>query len=130
MHPQRADDDVTIHERASEIVAARIVAAVVAAKIAMTVVDAACASSCEASLVVLREHPKARAFGERTAGFIHFGNVGRFTLPHSHVRVNIPTKDDEFPNGKLYDKIGFEPDAALAPNTDAFAAALDWIKGS
>jgi hypothetical protein len=90
-------------------------------------VDAACASSCESSLVVLREHPKARVFGERTAGYIHFGNVGRVTLPRSHVRVNIPTKYDEFPNGKLYDKIGFEPDVAITPGSDAFAAALEWI---
>jgi C-terminal processing protease CtpA/Prc len=93
-------------------------------------VDAACASSCESSLVVLRVHPNARVFGERTAGFIHFGNVGRVTLPRSHVRVNIPTKYDEWPNGKLYDKVGFEPDVALAPGTDALEAAFDWIRDS
>jgi C-terminal processing protease CtpA/Prc len=90
-------------------------------------VDAGCKSSCESSLVVLRGHPKARVFGERTGGFIHFGNLGRVTLPHSRVRVNIPTKYDEFPGGKLYDKIGFEPDVVLPPGSDEFAMALEWI---
>ncbi|HEY2365603.1 MAG TPA: S41 family peptidase, partial [Polyangiaceae bacterium] len=93
-------------------------------------VDAGCKSSCESSLVVLRGHPKARVFGERTGGYIHFGNIGRVTLARSHVRVNIPTKYDEFPGGKLYDKIGFEPDVALPPGSDAFAVALEWIRGS
>ena len=90
-------------------------------------VDAACASSCEGSLQVLRTHPKARVFGERTAGFVHFGEVGAITLPSSGVRVGIPTKYFEYPGGKLYDKVGFDPDVAVGSGASAFEVSMAWM---
>ncbi|MBK8256000.1 MAG: hypothetical protein IPK82_25450 [Polyangiaceae bacterium] len=91
-------------------------------------VDADCASSCESTLEVLRLHPNARVFGERTAGFIHFGNIGKLVLPESQIEVNIPTKYEEYPGGKLFDKTGFEPDEAT-PGKDAFDVAMAWQLG-
>jgi hypothetical protein len=90
-------------------------------------VDAACASSCESTLDALRRLPTARVFGERTAGFIHFGDVGSFTLPHSGIRLMVPTKFHAYPEGKLYDKVGFEPDEPVNAGTDAWDAAVKWI---
>jgi C-terminal processing protease CtpA/Prc len=89
-------------------------------------VDAACKSSCESTLEALRLHPKAKVFGERTGGFVHFGDVGRVVLPHSGIELAIPTKYDEYAGGKLYDKIGFEPDVPVQGGADAFDVAMAW----
>ena len=90
--------------------------------------DAKCASSCESSLEVLREHPKARVFGERTAGFVHFGNVSNLSLPSSGIRIGIPTMYNEYPSGQFYDKIGFDPDINVPGGTNAFDIATAWIR--
>ena len=89
-------------------------------------VDAACVSSCESSLEVLRQNPRAKVFGERTAGFLHFGNVGTMVLPRSGIVVHVPTKYDEYPGGKIYDKVGFEPDVAVPSGHDALDVAMAW----
>lgn len=93
-------------------------------------VDASCGSSCESTLEVLRRHPRARVFGERTAGYIHFGDVGSLTLPHSGIRLGIPTKFHEYPSGAFFDKVGFEPDVVVSPGSDALDSALDWLRPS
>lgn len=90
-------------------------------------VDAACASSCEGTLEALREHPKAKVFGERTAGFVQFGENGTLTLANSGLRISIPTKYFEYPSGKQYDKIGYEPDIAVGGGKNAFDAAMSWM---
>ncbi len=89
-------------------------------------VDAACASSCESTLEGLRQNPRAKVFGERTAGYIHFGNVGTMVLPKSGIILRVPTKFDEYPGGKLYDKVGFEPDVAVSGGHDALDAGMTW----
>lgn len=90
-------------------------------------VDAACASSCESTVRALQGHPEARVFGERTAGYVQFGDAGELRLPHSGVEVAIPTRFHEYPDGASYDRVGFEPDAAVAPGQDAFASGMDWL---
>ncbi len=89
--------------------------------------DAACASSCESSLEVLRSHPNAKVVGENTGGFIHFGDVGLLRLPHSGIFVRIPTTYHQYPGGKIYDKIGWEPDLRVPAGRDALDWALDEI---
>ena len=86
--------------------------------------DSACASSCESSLEVIKRHPRARFVGQRTAGYIHFGNVGALVLPHSQIFVYIPTKYNEYADGAFYDKIGFEPDIKVQPGHDALDVVL------
>ncbi len=90
-------------------------------------VDAGCASSCESTLEVLRRHPNTRVYGERTGGYIHFGDVGSLTLANTGIRLGIPTKYQEYPGGVLYDKVGFEPDVTVSPGDDAWDAALAWL---
>jgi C-terminal processing protease CtpA/Prc len=88
-------------------------------------VDAACASSCESTLQFLRAHPKARVFGERTAGQIHFGDIGTFAMPNSRIRIILPTAFAELASG-FHDRVGFEPDVQTPQGTDAFDVALAW----
>jgi C-terminal processing protease CtpA/Prc len=92
-------------------------------------VDSGCASSCETTLQALRRHPGARVFGERTGGNVNFGEVGSLILPNSRVEVSIPTKYFQFPEDRLVDKIGFDPDVAVPPKQDAFEAATAWLVG-
>lgn len=91
------------------------------------IVDSGCASSCESTLEALREHPKAKVFGERTAGFIQFGETGMLALPNSGVSISIPAKYWEYPSGATYDKVGFEPDVAVSGGANAFDAAMAWM---
>ncbi len=91
-------------------------------------VDEDCKSSCESSLFVLRQHPKAKVFGARTAGYVHFGNGGLLGLPESGISVLIPTKYNEFPSGKFYDKVGFEPDVLVPSGNNAFDVAIHWLQ--
>jgi len=86
-------------------------------------VDASCASSCESTLRALRRHPRAVVIGERTAGYVGFGQVGTLVLPHSGVEIGIPTKHFEQEGGKSVDKVGFEPDVVVPPGGDAFDVA-------
>jgi hypothetical protein len=91
-------------------------------------VDEDCASSCESSLFVLRQHPNAKVFGARTAGSIHFGKVGVLGLPASGILVGVATKYNEFPSGKFYDKVGFEPDVVVPSGHNAFEVATTWLR--
>jgi C-terminal processing protease CtpA/Prc len=90
-------------------------------------VDAACASGCESSLEVLRAHKQARVFGERTAGQIHFGDVGSMTLPNSSIRIAIPTKYADYGPGKFYERAGFGVDVPTKAGEDAFEVSLAWL---
>lgn len=92
-------------------------------------VDAGCASSCESTLELLRRFPRARVFGERTGGYIHFGEVGTVTLTHSGIRLDLPTKYFEYPDGVFYDKVGFAPDVPVADGSDAYEFARSWLEG-
>ncbi len=86
--------------------------------------DSRCASSCESSLQALKHHPQTKFIGQRTAGFIHFGNGGVLILPHSQIRLYIPTKYNEFEPGVFYDKKGLVPDVELKEGTDALNYVL------
>lgn len=90
-------------------------------------VDGDCGSSCESSLESLRKAPHAKVFGERTGGYINFGNLSRFTLPHSGIRLGLPSKYNEYPGGAIYDKVGYAPDVEVKAGSDAFDAALAWV---
>jgi hypothetical protein len=93
-------------------------------------VDAGCGSSCESTMNALRMHPRARVVGERTAGYVHFGDVGVVVLPHSRIRTKIPTKYTEYEGGVNYDKVGMPVDVALPPGTDGLQAALACAAGT
>lgn len=97
-----------------------------AQKVAL-LVDAGCASSCESTLEALRHAPLAQSFGQRTGGFIHFGDVGMVVLPHSRVVLHVPTTYNEYADGVIRDKVGLVPDHELAPGTDAVDTALVWM---
>jgi hypothetical protein len=91
-------------------------------------VDAECASSCETGLRALRYHPRARVFGQRTGGFLDFGEVGPLTLPNSGIRTFIPTKHFEYESGQFYDKVGLAPDVDVPDGANAFDPAIAWLR--
>ncbi|HVH45160.1 MAG TPA: S41 family peptidase, partial [Labilithrix sp.] len=90
-------------------------------------VDAACASSCESALQALRRFPRARVFGERTAGYVNFGHLGTLVLAHTGIEIAIPTKYFELEGARLFDKVGFDPDVAVLSGKDAFDVATSWV---
>lgn len=91
-------------------------------------VDASCASSCESSMNALKSHPNARTVGENTAGYFHFGDVGKLLLPKSKIIMALPTKYDMYANGQMYDKVGFPPDIKVPNGKDAMKYAMDAIE--
>lgn len=91
-------------------------------------VDSDCGSSCESTLEALRAHPKTVVIGERTAGFVHFGNVGVLVLPSSRIFIGIPTKFNRYATGKFFDKVGFEPDVSVKAGEDALDVAVRALK--
>jgi C-terminal processing protease CtpA/Prc len=90
-------------------------------------VDAGCAAACESTLQALRRYPRAKVFGERTAGYVSSGDVGSLVLPNSGVEVAIPTKYFELPDNRILDKIGLEPSDPVAAGKDAFEVAAAWL---
>jgi hypothetical protein len=92
-------------------------------------VDAACASSCESTLEMLRQHPGARVFGEPTAGHVGFGDIGTFALPNSRIRIILPTAFAELAGG-FRGRRGFDPDVPVPAGTDALEAARGWLQSS
>jgi hypothetical protein len=93
----------------------------------MVLVDSRCGSSCESSAEALRAHPRTRLVGERTAGYIHFGNGGVLVLPGSQVLVYLPTKYNAYADGAFYDKVGFTPDVEVPAGADPHAVALEQL---
>lgn len=90
-------------------------------------VDASCASSCESSMNTIKLHPHARTVGENTAGYFHFGDVGKLVLPKSKIVLMVPTKSNMYASGKIYDKVGFPPDIRVPQGEDAMRYAMDGI---
>lgn len=91
-------------------------------------VDSRCSAACESTLEVLRLYPRVRVFGERSAGVVHFSELGVFTLPKSGVRLGVPTVFADYGPGKFFDRVGFAPDEVVA-GKDAFEVARVWIEG-
>jgi hypothetical protein len=87
-------------------------------------IDAECASSCESSLEAILNHPLAKAVGENTGGYFHFGDVGRIILPNSRIVIGLPTKYNKYRDDRSYEKVGFTPHIKVAGGTDAMAVAL------
>jgi C-terminal processing protease CtpA/Prc len=94
----------------------------------LILMDAECASSCESTIDGFEFHPMTKKIGERTAGYIHFGNVSPVLLPKSRVLVQIPTHYSEYADRRFLEKTGLAPDLALSSGEDAFEAALKLLK--
>jgi C-terminal processing protease CtpA/Prc len=90
-------------------------------------VDAECGSSCESTLEFFESHPSAESIGQRTGGYVHFGNLGRLWLRKSNLFVGIPTQQHVYLDGRFIEKMGYEPSIIVAPGTDALNVALEEV---
>lgn len=89
--------------------------------------DADCGSSCESTVEALELHPSVKTVGENTAGYVHFGNMGRLWLKHSNIFVAIPTQSFEFADGRFVEKVGYSPGIAVPSGMDALDVAIEDI---
>ncbi len=92
----------------------------------VVLMDAACYSSCEGTVLYLKTHPRVVTVGENTGGYLHFGDVGGLVLPNSRLYLGIPTKYFQI-TGRYYERRGIEPDVPVPPENDALGTALDWL---
>jgi hypothetical protein len=75
----------------------------------VVLVDRGCASACETSVLLARQIPGALVVGENTEGSMKVGELARYRLPHSGVRVSAgrrvhrdPSYPGGFPEGRGY----------------------------
>jgi hypothetical protein len=68
-------------------------------------------SSGETAAFVLRQALGAILVGERTGGYLDYGNVSSVVLPASHLRVNMPTKRNWY--GAPMEAVGLDVDYYL-----------------
>ncbi len=89
--------------------------------------DAACASSCESTIDAFEFHPQAKRVGENTAGYIHFGNVAPYVLPHSLVSVQLGVQYSEYFDKRFIENVGLKPHVVVMPGEDAYAKAIQLL---
>ena len=88
-------------------------------------VDRDCGSSCELTVEALQGRPGILGVGQATAGAVHFREVGRVLLPHSHIVVNLGTKFVKYDDGRFIEKMGYKPDIELQNGQDALFEGLN-----
>jgi hypothetical protein len=70
------------------------------------IIDGGCASSCETIVEKISAHPNAVMIGSSTQGALHYSNPITFVLPHSGIRMMIPTLrhvyENDAPEGEGY----------------------------
>jgi C-terminal processing protease CtpA/Prc len=86
-------------------------------------IDSDCGSSCEGTLEALKLHPNAISVGENTAGYVNYGETGRFVLPNSRILIQVTSKHFEYPDNRNFEKVGYPPDVRIPPGVDA----LDYV---
>ncbi len=90
-------------------------------------VDGECGSSCESTVDSFELHPNAKTVGENTAGFVHFGNLGRLWLRNSNLLIDIPTQRFTIDDGRFVEKVGYVPKIPVAAGINAMDIALEDI---
>lgn len=85
--------------------------------------DALCASSCEVVARALSAMPGARLVGEATAGSSGLPVI--VMLPHSRLRISLPSWQARTPRGKLLEGHGVEPDERVPLTLAGLEAGRD-----
>jgi hypothetical protein len=86
-------------------------------------IDGRCASSCESTTDYLSAIPLVKTVGERTAGYIHFGNNGNVVLRNSGIVLQMAVSYNSYRDGRFLEKIGLTPQIAVPPGSNAMDAA-------
>lgn len=82
--------------------------------------DRVCGSSCEFTIAALEKHTKLKKIGENSSGTFHFSNAGIAVLPHSKIKIMIPSQYNEYYDNRFIERIGFTPDIKVPEGKDAY----------
>jgi len=86
-------------------------------------VDASCASSCESTTDFFEYNPFVKTVGEKTAGYIHFGNNGAVFLKNSGIKLQMATAYNSYKDGRFIEKAGIKPKIPVPAGKDALSYA-------
>jgi hypothetical protein len=92
-------------------------------------IDFECASSCESTTDAFEYNKLVKRVGERTAGYIHFGNNGNVVLTHSGIVLQMAVSYNQYKDGRFLEKKGIAPDIEVPPGQDALIFAIRDFKG-
>jgi C-terminal processing protease CtpA/Prc len=82
-------------------------------------IDAHCGSSCESSTDAFEFNKLVKTVGERTAGYVHFGNNGNLFLKNSGINVQMAISYNRYFDGRFIEKVGMEPKIKVPTGSDA-----------
>ncbi len=82
--------------------------------------DRECGSSCEFTIAAFEWNKYVKRVGENTNGTFHFSNAGMAILPHSKIKVVIPTQYSEYYDRRFIERIGIHPDIKVEGGEDAY----------
>lgn len=88
-------------------------------------IDAGCASSCESTTDFFEFNTLVKTIGERTAGYIHFGNNGEVFLKNSGIILQMAVSYNQYYDGRFIEKVGITPKIQVPPGKDAMSYA--WV---
>lgn len=88
--------------------------------------DGACRAACEEAVLLLKTHPLTRVIGQKTAGSLQFDRIGAIVLPHSKIKVFIPTRYHQLTEKDREEVMrGIEPDLVIESGRDAMDFAIN-----
>lgn len=90
----------------------------------VVLIDGKCGSACEVAALNLKSD-STTFVGVNTDGLVHFGNPGILVLPHSSIRVSIPSGFSSLRNDVFLEEKGLSPDVRLSNGEDAFSKAVE-----
>lgn len=83
--------------------------------------DKDCGSSCEFTIAALEWHKEIKKVGENTSGTFHFSNAGIAVLPHSKIKIMIPSQFSEYYDKRFFERVGINPDIQVPAGEDAYS---------
>ena len=87
-------------------------------------VDGRCASSCEHSIERFQQMPHTLIVGQNSAGFIHYADGGRITLPNSGLSVFVTRSFYQYKDDRMVERTGYAPDVYVASGKNALDVAV------
>jgi hypothetical protein len=81
-------------------------------------------SSGESTALCFEDYPKVKYVGQPTKGCIEFGNVGLLVLPYSKICIQLSTHKNIFRDGRVFEKVGIQPDQYVQAGEDALSLIL------
>jgi len=81
-------------------------------------INGGCGSSCEITVLKLKNHPNVTLVGQNTAGAYEYGNAGAVVLPNSKLILRLPRQHKNLLPTARFELIGIPPDKIVPENLD------------